>query len=62
MFPDRLSGWLKGADREYPLKAGHSVASIAYRAGLISSPRPGQVIDLRSYRLKEVWELPSEKP
>lgn len=31
----------------YPLKAGHAVASITYREGLMALPRPGQVIDLR---------------
>jgi hypothetical protein len=29
----------------YPRKAGHSVASIAYREGLMALTRPWQVID-----------------
>ena len=31
----------------YPFNAGHCVASITYREGLMALPRPGQVIDLR---------------
>ena len=31
----------------YPFNAGHCVASITYREGLMALPRPGQVLDLR---------------
>jgi Winged helix-turn helix len=31
----------------YPLKAGHLMTSSTERPGLLSFPRPGQVIDLR---------------
>ena len=31
----------------YPLKAGHLMTSSTERHGLLSFPRPGQVIDLR---------------
>jgi hypothetical protein len=30
----------------YPFNAGHCVASITYREGLMALPRPGQVIDV----------------
>jgi putative transposase len=35
------------AKRGYPLKAGHLMTSSTERHGLLSFPRPGQVIDLR---------------
>jgi hypothetical protein len=35
------------AECGYPLKAGHLMTSSTERHGLLSFPRPGQVIDLR---------------
>src|SRR5713226_9524973 len=46
----------------YPLKAGHHMASTTERHGLMSFPRPRQVIDLRYHGLKEVGKRAPEKP
>ena len=45
----------------YPFNAGHSVASITYREGLMALTRPWQVIDHGQHHLKEVWKFPPEK-
>jgi hypothetical protein len=42
----------------YPLKAGHTVAAIPERAGLMALPRPGYVSNRCPHRLTQVWPLP----
>ncbi len=47
---------------EHSLKAGHSMASITERHGLMSFARPGQVANLREHGLKEVGKCSSATP